>query len=401
MDKELKQLRTERELKELRTHIEELNSKDDWQVRLQAISALLKVKKTTEFFDEAIPVLIEKLSDPHHLVRQAAIPALGDIGPYAKPALSELRRILIEGNDSERKAAVYSLGKIGFESAPASKEMIELLRLNEEELEKAVAWALGVIGPDVLDALIKGTSDPHSGVKRGCLQAIGNMGSVAIPAMEHLINSLKDDDPGVRLEGAKAIGNLRAAPEITACISSLSETLNDPDPDVRWTVAEALRKIGTDEAMSAWSSYETIDTIEARMKQLTNEDKAIRLSAAEALFSILEKDSEVDFKIIKKALRDTYYKVPIALCDALSKMEEAALPILPELLELCESDETALRVSALTTIGKIGASDDQTLEKIVPYLEDTDKEVRMACGLALELLDTPLARKELKKFKWT
>jgi HEAT repeat protein len=400
MNKELNQLRTERELKELRSIVDELNDMEDWQNRLQAITRLLKVKKTTEFHDEAIPVLIEKLSDPHHLVRQAAIPALGDIGPSAKPAIPELRRILLEGNDSERKAAVYSLGKIGFESAPASKEMIELLRSNDAELEKAIGWALGIIGPDILNDLMKGAADPHSGVKRGCLQAIGNMGPVAIPAMDNLVQGLTDEDPTVRLEAAKAIGNLRAAPEITSCIPALTASLDDPDPDVRWTVAEALRKIGTDEAMSAWSSYETIDTIEARMKQLANDDKAVRLTAAEALFSILEKDSEIDFAVIRKALNDTYYKVPVALCEALAKVEESALPVLPDLLELCSSDDIPVRVAALTTIGKIGATDEETVESIVPYLDDSEKDVRMACGLALELIDTPSARKALKKFKW-
>lgn len=405
MNKELNQLRTERELKELRDIVQELQNLDDWQVRLQAITRLLKVKKTTEFHEEAIPVLIEKLSDVHPLVRQAAIPALGDIGVSAKSAIPELRRVLLQGDDSEKKAAVYSLGKIGFESASASKEMLQLLESADDELERAIGWALGIIGPDVLPDLVRGVGHSNSGVKRGCLQAIGSMGPVAIPAMDSLVSSLKDADPSVRLEGAKAIGNLRAAPEITACIPALRLSLDDSDPDVRWTVAEALRKIGTEDAMSAWTSYETIDTVDARMKQLVNDDKAIRLSAAEALFSILEKDSEIDFAVIKKALNDTYYKVPVAVCEALAKIEESALPALPVLLELSAAGtEVPVRVAAITTVGKIFADDaadsSEAVSCLIPYLDDPEKDVRMATGLALELLDTELCKKALKKFKW-
>jgi HEAT repeat protein len=401
MKKELTQLRTERELKELRSLVEELENHEDWQIQLQAITRLLKVKKTTEFFEEALPALINALSDPHHLVRQAAIPALGDIGPSAKSGIPALTEILKEGDLPEKKAAVYSLGKIGFESASASSEMISLLRMDDEEIEKAIGWALGIIGPDVLPDLIKGTKDEHSGVKRGCLQAIGNMGPVAVPAIEYLLTSLKDSDSTVRLEGAKAIGNLRAAPEIIQCVPFLKASLDDSDPDVRWTIAEALRKIGTEEAINAWGTYETIDTIEARMKQLGNDDKAVRFTAAEALYSILEKDSEIDFTVINKALNDTYPKVPVALCVALSKIEETALPALPTLLELTTGEnDIAVRVAVITTIGKIGATDDDTVEKLIPLLDDQEKEVRMATGLALELLDTPLAQKALKKFKW-
>lgn len=403
MNNEVKKLQSERESAELHRLIDNLLNNDNWQLRLSAISDLLKLKRTNEYYDLFFPALRKAIKDTNDFVRQGAITAIGDIGGEAHKVIDELQNILKTGSKEEKKIAIHSLGKIGYHSAIASEDLIDIFKEDDSELEKSTSWALGVIGPDTLSNLRNAFSVGNIPIKRGVIQSIGNMGPSAIYCLDLLLSSLKDNDISIRIEAAKAVGNLRAAPEIISSVNALKEALNDSDPDVRWTVSEALRKIGTEEAMSAWSSYEAVDTLDARLKQLLNEDKAIRLSAAEALYLIIEKDSEIDFSILKKSLRDNYYKVPIAVCEALSKIEKVAAPLMPELLELTQTSEVSLKVAAINSIGKIGTNsenENEVVQTIIKLLEDQNKEVRLASGLALELLDTDDTKKALKKFKW-
>ncbi|HMO17557.1 MAG TPA: HEAT repeat domain-containing protein [Oligoflexia bacterium] len=397
---ELDRLRRERETEELRVFIRDLLSSEDWQIRLAAISGILLSRRTSEFFKDAIPALIKGLEDSEPLVRGSVIQALGDIGAGAKEVVDTLIEFIQSASNSEKKDIVYTLGKIGAESAKAGKILINLLRDEDPQLEKAISWALSIIGPDVLDDVKSGAESDNIFVKRGCIKSIGNMGPVASSGIPVLIKLLKDDEPTVRLEAARALGNLRAAPEVVSSISALREVLADDDPDVRWIAAEALRKIGTDEAVKAWEGFESIDTVEARLKQLLNEDKGVRLAAAEALYGIIDKNSKIEWKIIRKGLNDTYYKVPLALCGALSKLAENASPVISDLIELSRDSEISVRVAAITCLGKIGDLSEPDILSIVGYLEDNEKEVRMAAGLALELIGTPIAEKALKKFKW-
>ena len=75
MSKEVDNLREQRELFQLRSHLEDFNNAD-WQVRVRAIGELTKVKKTIEFYIEALPIIIIACSDESNLVRQSAIPFL-------------------------------------------------------------------------------------------------------------------------------------------------------------------------------------------------------------------------------------------------------------------------------------------------------------------------------------
>ncbi len=399
MSSEAKELALDRELKEMRSKVEDLNSVD-WQVRLRAITSLIHLRKTHEFFAEAVPAIINATKDSEDLVRAAAIPALGDIGAKIKPAIIRLSEILDSTSDNEIKGAVYSLGKIGPDSITAIDKLIRLFNNQQNELHKAISWAISIIGPDTLPYLKEGISSESPRVRRGIIVAIGNMGPIAISLLEHLIHSLDDSDLLTRLEAARAIGNLRASPEVSKGVKHLARLLDDNDPDVRWTAAEALRKIGTEEALEAWSRYKPIANVEAIAKQLKNPDKAVRENAATSLYDVLTKNSNNQLGEIKFAFKDNHWKIPMMLCDALNKIEEEANELNSEIEYLLSHDHPNVRKAACTLLGKIGPDSQNSNSKLIDKLKDADKDVRIAAGVALELIGGKDAEKALKNFEW-
>ena len=126
---EIEELVKERELKELAMISSEI-SNDDWQIRIRAINKLIAFKKSDEFFKECIPKLIEATKDESALVRLAAIPALGDLGPKAKTSTIRLIEVLQCKEIEEVKAAVHSLGKIGDDSDLVITKLLDLYDSN-------------------------------------------------------------------------------------------------------------------------------------------------------------------------------------------------------------------------------------------------------------------------------
>lgn len=399
MSNEAKDLALDRELKDMRSKVEDLNSVD-WQVRLRAITSLIQVRKTEEFFLEAVPAIISATKDTEVLVREAAIPALGDIGAKVKPAITRLTDILDSESNQEVKGAVYSLGKIGPDSIIAIERLIDLFKNSNDELHKAISWAISIIGPETIPYLKLNIANSNERIRRGVVVAIGNMGPIAISLLDDLFICLSDKEILTRLEAARAIGNLRASPEVARAVEHLDRLLDDADPDVRWTAAEALRKIGTELALKSWSRYQPIASIEAIAKQLTNQDKAVRENAAASLYEILNKGSDNKLELIKFAFKDNFWKVPMLLCDALGKLEEESKDLISSIELLLIHDHAQVRKSACVLLGKIGIAAQCSSGKLIELLKDVDRDVRISAGVALESIGGKEAERALKNFEW-
>jgi hypothetical protein len=77
------------------------------------------------------------------------------------------------------------------------------------------------------------------GSRRQAAAALGELGTAAIPA---LVKLLKDQNAGVRVNAASALGDM--SPEATTAIAALKEVLDDKDVSARYSAAYALGKIG-------------------------------------------------------------------------------------------------------------------------------------------------------------
>jgi len=239
-----------------------------WYVRDAAIRAIAQLDGPA-----AIGTLVAALGDEHGLVRQSAREGLVAGG---EPAVPEMVRVLAAGTETVRWQAAWVLGRI---KAPGTEE--PLLGALEHgapavRLESAVSLARLGTGK-VVDGLTRLLTSRDPAVREEAASLLGHLGSPR--AAQPLVAALGDADAGwmaavalgrlgipsaatplaaalenpsarTRRGAALALASLRAA----GTVSALRRALGDPDEEVRYWAAEALRGIGTPEAAHAAKS---------------------------------------------------------------------------------------------------------------------------------------------------
>ena len=220
-----------------------------------------------------IPFLIETMRATKLLaVRRSTAEALGNFGPAAKPAVSELLKmlnnddeitrvnaavalwkidrhpkavpalleLLRQGNSSQAYAAAVALGDMGQEAKTIAPALIEALHSPSADVRRAASRSLGQLGNAAFPALTKAKAlqDPDAQARRMVIEALSWMGPDAVPA---LIFAMKDASPAVRRSAARALGNLGS--EAKPARSALEAAASDPQADVRAAAAKALQRI--------------------------------------------------------------------------------------------------------------------------------------------------------------
>jgi len=156
----------------------------------------------------------------------------------------------------------------------------------------------------------------------------------------------------------------RAAVEIlneigtTHSIKYLLESVGDDDWWVRSRASDALARIGGPRV------------IDAVLELIKDKDENIRRSAIEILCTCRDKRA-VDRLI--EATKDQDWWVSERAADALAEIGDAKA--LPALLEMVARNNRSLPVG-LRAVGKVGSF--KILDKLLPYLQRTEKDVRVA-----------------------
>ena len=124
----------------------QLQSQDS-SVRLRAVKALGNLGPAAKF---AISDLVGSLNDKDADVRRAAIAALGSIQPEAAPAEQILRSIALDLKDPDatvRLLAVRSIARFGRRAAIVAEDLQPLLTDSDADVRKAAADTLARITP--------------------------------------------------------------------------------------------------------------------------------------------------------------------------------------------------------------------------------------------------------------
>jgi HEAT repeat protein len=191
----------------------------DNEVRRKAARDLADLGKDAK---PAMKDLMARLTrDKDLYVRRYSAQALGAIGPDAKPAIPALRKALNDEKKQVAEAAVVALGKIGPASVAALTAAVKDTRM-EAAVRKKAADALGDMGPDARSA---------------------------VPALTSLLAPTKrkgkrGDPEDIRLEVVNALGKLATASD-TATISALEKLTGKKQRDraLRRAANASLRKI--------------------------------------------------------------------------------------------------------------------------------------------------------------
>jgi len=177
--------------------------------------------------------------------------------------------------------------KLGVGGATAVEPLIRALGDENSNVRMEAAKALGELGDaTAVEPLIQALGEEDAGVRRYTAEALGKIGDER--AVEPLIYALEDEDGNVRIEAAKALGEIGDE----RAVEPLIQALNDKVPDVRRYAAEALGKIGDARAVEPLI-YALDDTyVGDTAKEALGE---IGEPAVEPLIQVLTDESTGDF----------------------------------------------------------------------------------------------------------
>ncbi len=179
---------------------------------------------------------------------------------------------------------------------------------------------------------------------------------------KYLIDALKAENEFSRRSAVEILNAIGT----THSIKYLLEAVSDEDWWVRSRASDALARIGGPRVVDA-----VLDLIK-------DKDENIRRAAIEILNTCRDKRA-VD-KLIE-ATRDKDWWVSERAADALAEIGDSKA--LPALLEMMTKNDRSLPV-AIAAVGKLG--NHQVLDKLLPYLQRPEKEIRVAAISAVAQL---------------
>jgi outer membrane protein assembly factor BamB/HEAT repeat protein len=189
-------------------------------------------------------------------------------------SLPLLRRFLNRRNEDLHLETFEIIRRIG---PPAIPLLVELLRDERTSFRRFAADALIDLPPDtewIQPALRRALRDEDPMVAGDAARALGALRQRASPSVRTLVKTLSHENPYVRIYAAEALASI--GPKASAATKDLARALGDPIPGVRWAAAEALGSIGP-AAQSA---------VPRLIEALNDEFLYVRICAAGALGSL-------------------------------------------------------------------------------------------------------------------
>lgn len=180
--------------------------------------------------------------------------------------------------------------------------------------------------------------------------------------VKYLIPAMKAENEFSRRAAVEVLNEIGT----TGSVKYLLEVVGDEDWWVRSRASDALARIGGDRVISAV------------LELVRDKDENIRRSAIEILNSCGDKRALAH---LIEATKDPDWWVSERAADALAGIGDPKA--IPAILKMLERDDKSLPV-ALATLGKLGNS--QHLDKVLPYMQRPEKEVRVAAIEAAALL---------------
>jgi HEAT repeat protein len=268
-------------------------------------------------------------------------------------AVPALEEALSDPDPGVRWMALEALGAIG---SPALPVLTRLLGSDDIDLRWGAAVSLGEIGdPAAVGPLARTLEDEDRYVRTRAALALAAIGAPALPS---ILAAAGHRDAGVRWAVALALGKAR----FPDGISTLSALVADPDAGVRWKAAEALGAVGGEAAVGPL------------VHALDDGDEEVCAAATAALTAIGE--PAVSPLINALQTKERWFSA----VSALRAMGEVAVPALRSALSW---KNRWVRVGAAMILAEEG--DRQGTDALIAALSDADPDVRDAAREILEV----------------
>lgn len=212
--------------------------------------------------EQAVPILVFTLQDLDWRVRRSAAKALGEIGNTR--AVAPLVEALPKAGMLERNAIAAALVRLRdrraivplVQSLGTSPSSEESRYQADPEVLQTYFQLLAAFGDDMLTVLADALHNDNPNLQEGAVAVLLEMESEG--AIGLLCTALEEGDETVRSLAAQALGqraNPLAVPTLIAALSDQARSMWWPRP-VCDEAAEALRLIGTPEALDAVAAWE-------------------------------------------------------------------------------------------------------------------------------------------------
>lgn len=328
----------------------------------------------------AVDPLIGLLGDEDKTVRSKVCGALGMIGdPRAAEPLLEVAKDDVERY--VRSDAAYALGRIAdVESLP---KLIEVLKEADQNERWGYQYAVGSYGTLAFDAGVELLGSEKKGLRQAGLSILSQTHDTR--AKQHVVKALDDTSQEVRMDAARAIGQLAGKDVVKALHDRYKKEKTE---DVRSELLRAMGYIGDEkfltvlikaskdeanrlkaEAVRGLGAYKDQKAIEALIEALGSDNEWVREAAASTLAQLKVPQA---IKPLLGLLDDDDAYVRMTAIDSLGQIGDAS--VVPELAKLATDKDENVRRSVLRAMGYFGG--EQAFEILVAGLDDEKEYVR-------------------------
>jgi HEAT repeat protein len=357
----------------------------------------------------SLPALLRLLHDPSKHVRCRVLEAIVHLEPKALTAESSIMGIL--AHDTEpcvRSLAAWALAALDKDGTKAIPALIQSLHDRDPDVRAATADAISRFGPTARTAvmpLVESISDNElywihetidmarqRPVRYAIVESLGMIGPAAAPALPKLKAALLSE----RIEevrAATAIAVLRIDPqqrEVLPILIKILETGKDGDSDAQTVALEGIRSLGPKAALA---------TIALKNALQHAERNDLRAAAATALAAVSPQEDVVPFLVKqmweekrkgdKKRISDSQYDDDVfvreRIIQTIGTFGPSAAAATPALASVVAdaNDIFGVRLSAATSLGKIGFAAHEAVPQLTNALSDASERLRRLAAIAL------------------
>ena len=367
--------------------------------------------------EEQVPALAELLRDSNSArVRRAAALALGELGHHAQEALPQLVESLSERDDNVRTAVAWAISQLDQHAPNVVSQLVEALRSarpgpHVREGLADVFWRLEGHGDVALSEIIKMLRDESPMVRALAARNLGRFGEPTGIAIKELAELVGDRDENVRWDATRAFGRL--GKNAKEAVLRLIELLRSQESEfyVRQNAAYALGRIGepakeaVPDLLHLMNSHDEVEVRTAAMRSLaqlwvhareaepqlpmefigllSSDEWEVRAAVIHALVQLETYSSESALwpaEKIVQMLRDNSRGVRDAARFAIEALQTNVDGIVTELVKLLadrEADSRA-RAAAADSLGSLGGQAREALPVLVEVISESDQLVRAA-----------------------
>jgi HEAT repeat protein len=299
---------------------------------------------------------------------------------YDQDSISYRTKSLDSKDVLTRRRAARLLAELGTTSAPAVERLVQALADADEEVRESAVEALGNIGPKAVPALLSALKSGKVRIRAGALAAMGLQPAQAKVLVPEMIKAVKDTSPEVRCGAVSSLGHMGR--EARSAVPVLIKALCDGNRDVRLSTLYAMVRLGPVAEAAAPTLVGIVKT----------QDEQLSRIAAYALGSTSPKSKELTASLkaalANKGLVANHPSIILALA-AVSSDDLEVLGVLVQALRKPETKDpqliTRIRLTTTRVLRDLTVHSDEAIATLTELLKDAkvDVDLRCACAEAL------------------